>query len=60
MSPQELLKATQDAAGHEKLSTWHKNLIVGGKDLAELVAVSSIMRLLTNVLNLIGSFAIEY
>ena len=39
LTPQELLKATQAAAGHEKLSTWHRALIEDGNRLRELVSV---------------------
>lgn len=33
MSPQQLLKETQRAAGDENLSTWHQTLIDSGKEL---------------------------
>ncbi|KAF5321543.1 hypothetical protein D9619_000206 [Psilocybe cf. subviscida] len=38
MSPQELLKQTQLAAGDENLTNWHKTLIDTGKELKDLQA----------------------
>ncbi|KAF5388335.1 hypothetical protein D9615_000804 [Tricholomella constricta] len=37
MSPQDLLKETQRAAGDERLSAWHETLIHDGKDLKTLL-----------------------
>ena len=39
MNPQELLKATQEAAGHEKLLVWHQDLIKFGNEVRELSSV---------------------
>ena len=39
MNPQELLKATQEAAGHEKLLAWHQDLIKFGNEVRELSSV---------------------
>ncbi|KZV88580.1 P-loop containing nucleoside triphosphate hydrolase protein [Exidia glandulosa HHB12029] len=36
MTPQQLLKETQKAAGHADLTKWHTRLIEGGKELKEL------------------------
>ncbi|TCD64231.1 Structural maintenance of chromosomes protein 5 [Steccherinum ochraceum] len=36
MTPQQLLKETQRAAGNENLSAWHNTLVVAGKDLKKL------------------------
>ena len=40
MTPRELLKATQEAAGDERLADWHKKLIQDGRELKELSGVS--------------------
>lgn len=47
MSPQQLLRETQRAAGDENLTTWHDTLISSGKDLKKLQEVisSSLFRL---------------
>jgi chromosome segregation ATPase len=39
MSPQELLKETQRAAGDNRLSSWHQDLIKFGDDLRDLKSV---------------------
>lgn len=39
MTPQNLLKETQRAAGNENLTTWHGALIKSGKELKELEVV---------------------
>jgi hypothetical protein len=39
MSPQQLLRETQRAAGDEHLTTWHDTLISSGKDLRQLLEV---------------------
>lgn len=39
MTPQELLKETQLAAGDNRLTTWHSQLIKAGKELRELKVV---------------------
>jgi len=40
MTPQQLLRETQRAAGDENLTGWHDPLIEAGKQLRELQAVS--------------------
>ena len=42
MSPQELLRETQLAAGNANLTAWHETLIDEGKNLKTLQAVSYI------------------
>ena len=44
MSPQDLLKETQRAAGNENLTTWHEALIRSGQELKELEAVCAGLR----------------
>lgn len=39
MSPQQLLRETQRAAGDEKLTSWHDTLIDSGKELRSLLEV---------------------
>lgn len=39
MSPQELLKETQLAAGDSRLTSWHSQLIKSGKEIRELKLV---------------------
>ena len=39
MTPQNLLKETQRAAGNENLTTWHEALIRSGQELKELGTV---------------------
>ncbi|KAI0058575.1 P-loop containing nucleoside triphosphate hydrolase protein [Artomyces pyxidatus] len=39
MSPQQLLRETQRAAGDERLTAWHDTLISSGKELAEVMEV---------------------
>jgi len=39
MTPQNLLKETQRAAGNENLTTWHESLIRSGQELKELEVV---------------------
>lgn len=42
MSPQELLKETQRAAGDDRLTQWHEQLVKSGNDLKELKQVIQI------------------
>ena len=39
MSPQQLLRETQRAAGNENLTQWHDTLITAGKDLKAMQEV---------------------
>lgn len=39
MTPQQLLRETQRAAGDENLTTWHDTLISAGKELKQLQEV---------------------
>ncbi|KAI9434892.1 P-loop containing nucleoside triphosphate hydrolase protein [Lactarius indigo] len=39
MSPQQLLRETQRAAGDQRLTNWHDTLISAGKEMAQLVEV---------------------
>ena len=39
MSPQQLLRETQRAAGDTRLTNWHDTLISAGKEMAQLVEV---------------------
>jgi hypothetical protein len=39
MSPQQLLRETQRAAGDPRLTNWHDTLISAGKEMAQLVEV---------------------
>ena len=39
MSPQQLLRETQRAAGDPRLTNWHDTLISTGKEMAPLVEV---------------------
>jgi hypothetical protein len=39
MSPQQLLRETQRAAGDENLTTWHDTLISAGKELKTMLQV---------------------
>jgi hypothetical protein len=41
MSPQQLLRETQRAAGDARLTNWHDTLISAGKEMAQLVEVGS-------------------
>lgn len=41
MSPQQLLRETQRAAGNASLTAWHDTLISAGKDLKGLTEASS-------------------
>ena len=36
MSPQQLLRETQRAAGDPRLTNWHDTLITAGKEMAQL------------------------
>jgi hypothetical protein len=47
MSPQQLLRETQRAAGDENLTNWHDTLISAGKDLKQMLQVcnSSLKRM---------------
>ena len=40
MSPQQLLRETQRAAGDVNLTTWHDTLISAGKHLKQMMQVS--------------------
>ena len=40
MSPQQLLRETQRAAGDENLTIWHDTLISAGKQLKQMMQVS--------------------
>jgi hypothetical protein len=52
MSPQELLRQTQKAAGDENLTIWHDTLISSGKTLKVLLGVRRFMSpLLTLTIN---------
>lgn len=42
MSPQELLKETQRAAGDDRLTQWQSQLIKAGNDLKELKQVNKL------------------
>ena len=42
MSPQQLLRETQRAAGDPRLTNWHDTLISAGKEMAQLVEVCAI------------------
>jgi hypothetical protein len=39
MSPQQLLRETQRAAGDPRLTNWHDTLIIAGKEMAQLAEV---------------------
>lgn len=41
MTPAQLLRETQRAAGDERLSAWHETLINAGKEAREMQEVSS-------------------
>jgi len=41
MSPQQLLRETQRAAGHEQLTNWHDTLIAEGKNLKTIQEVNT-------------------
>lgn len=41
MSPQQLLRETQRAAGDENLTNWHDTLISAGKDLRQIQQVGA-------------------
>jgi hypothetical protein len=41
MSPQQLLRETQRAAGDPRLTNWHDTLITAGKEMAQLGEVSA-------------------
>lgn len=42
MSPQQLLRETQRAAGDPRLTNWHDTLITAGKEMAQLGEVSAV------------------
>ena len=42
MSPQQLLRETQRAAGDPRLTTWHDTLIRSGKEMAQLAEVCAV------------------
>lgn len=43
MSPQDLLKETQRAAGDQNLTAWHKTLIEAGADQKKINDVSAVL-----------------
>jgi chromosome segregation ATPase len=43
MSPQQLLRETQRAAGDPRLTNWHDTLITSGKEMAQLAEVVSVI-----------------
>ena len=45
MTPQNLLRETQRAAGNENLTTWHETLIRSGQELKELEVVCGYLSL---------------
>jgi structural maintenance of chromosomes protein 5 len=45
MSPQQLLKETQRAAGNERLSEWHRKLSDKGKDHQTLIQARMVVDL---------------
>lgn len=59
MSPQQLLKETQRAAGNENLTSWHETLITAGKELKALQTVSGLMHLLEIVV-LLTSYTSDF
>ena len=44
MSPQQLLRETQRAAGDSRLTNWHDTLITAGKEMAQLAEVHTPLR----------------
>jgi hypothetical protein len=42
MSPQQLLRETQRAAGDPRLTNWHDTLITAGKEMAQLGEVGAL------------------
>jgi hypothetical protein len=42
MSPQQLLRETQRAAGDPRLTSWHNTLISTGKEMAQLAEVCAV------------------
>jgi hypothetical protein len=42
MSPQQLLRETQRAAGDPRLTNWHDTLITAGKEMAQLGEVGDV------------------
>jgi hypothetical protein len=42
MSPQQLLRETQRAAGDPRLTNWHDTLITVGEEMAQLGEVSAV------------------
>jgi structural maintenance of chromosomes protein 5 len=42
MSPQQLLRETQRAAGDPRLTTWHNTLVASGKEMAQLAEVCAV------------------
>lgn len=45
MSPQQLLRETQRAAGDERLTSWHDTLIESGKELKQMLDVITYLNL---------------
>jgi hypothetical protein len=47
MSPQQLLRETQRAAGDPRLTNWHDTLITAGKEMAQLGEVGTVPDILS-------------
>jgi chromosome segregation ATPase len=47
MSPQQLLRETQRAAGDPRLTNWHDTLITAGKEMAQLGEVGAVLDVLS-------------
>ena len=45
MSPQQLLRETQRAAGDPRLTNWHDTLIAAGKEMIQLTEASTLLAL---------------
>ena len=43
MSPQQLLRETQRAAGDPRLTNWHDTLITAGKEMTQLTEVCALL-----------------
>jgi hypothetical protein len=43
MSPQQLLRETQRAAGDPRLTNWHDTLIAAGKEMTQLTEASTLL-----------------
>lgn len=55
MSPQQLLRETQRAAGNENLTQWHDTLITAGKDLKAMQEVRASVKSGHLLLNVVDS-----